>query len=121
MAMSIRQKQAVFCLMLGKLLQKAAELGSPIVILELYRSVEIQKQYVARGLSKTMSSKHLYGLAVDIAFLADIMDDNKINYPAEKYLPLGEYWESLGGRWGGRFGAKGSSLGWDSGHFEYAG
>jgi len=121
MSTSIRQKQAVFSLMLGKLLQKSAELQTPVVILELYRSVETQKQYVARGLSKTMSSKHLYGLAVDLAFLNDIQDDGKINYPAEKYLPLGEYWESLGGRWGGRFGAKGKNLGWDSGHFEYAG
>lgn len=35
---------------------------------------------------------------------------------------IGERWESVGGRWGGRFGVKkeehATKIGWDAGHFE---
>ena len=56
--------------------------------------------------------------------LSRFEDDGKINYSPEKYKSLGEYWENLGGRWGGRFGdnlATEKIEGWDSGHFEYHG
>ncbi|HZX36531.1 MAG TPA: M15 family metallopeptidase [Thermodesulfobacteriota bacterium] len=122
--MTLREKQTAFAAMLGKLLCKAPELGTPVLILEMHRSLETQKAYVARGASKTLNSKHLEGLAVDLVFLEDLKDDGKINYSPEKYKSLGEYWENLGGRWGGRFGdnlATEKIEGWDSGHFEYAG
>ena len=122
--MTTRQKQAQFSKMLGQLLVQAILIGTPVVILELYRSIETQKQYVARGASKTLNSRHIEGLAVDLAFLEDIEDDGKINFSAEKFRILGEYWESIGGRWGGRFGdnpATPQIEGWDAGHFEFAG
>ena len=121
--MTLRRRQARFSAMLGFLLVKAASLKTPVCILELYRSIETQRAYVSRGASKTMKSKHLEGLAVDLAFLDDIEDDGKINYTPDKYKALGEYWESLGGRWGGRFGVKpedyDTQYGWDCMHFEY--
>ena len=120
--MTLREKQTQFADMVGKLLCKAPELGAPVFIMEIYRSLETQRVYVARGASKTLNSKHLEGLAVDLVFLEDLRDDGKINYSPEKYKPLGEYWESIGGRWGGRFGDNPSTEkieGWDSGHFEY--
>lgn len=120
--MTLREKQAKFAEMLGKLLFKALLLGYPVVILELYRSLETQKVYMARGVSKTLNSKHLEGLAVDLAFLSDIQDDGKINYGAEKWRCLGEYWEGLGGEWGGRYGDNPKTEkieGWDLGHFAY--
>src|SRR3990170_1255321 len=122
--MTLREKQTRFALMLGKILCEASALGTSVFILEMYRSLETQRAYVARGASKTLHSKHLDGLAVDLVFLEDLKDDGKINYSPEKYKPLGEYWENLGGRWGGRFGdnlATEKIEGWDSGHFEYAG
>ena len=122
--MTVRRRQSRFAAMLGMLLTKAAILGTPVVILELYRSIETQRAYVSRGASKTMNSKHLQGLAADLAFLEDIEDDGKINFAPDKYKDLGEYWESLGGRWGGRFGVKpedyDKKFGWDCGHFELA-
>lgn len=120
--MTLRERQAKFAEMLGKLLFKALLLGTPVVILELYRSPELQRVYVARGVSKTLNSKHLEGLAVDLAFLKDIQDDGKINYMCEKWRILGGYWESIGGSWGGRFGDNPLTEiieGWDCGHFEY--
>lgn len=121
--MTLREKQSNFATMVGKLLFKALLLGTPVVILELYRSLETQRGYVARGVSKTLNSKHLEGLAIDLAFLSDIMDDGKINYNQDKYRTLGEYWEGFGGRWGGRFGddpATDKVEGWDAGHFEFS-
>ena len=81
---SLRRRQARFSHMLGLLLTKATVLQTPVVILKMYRSVEQQRINVARGVSKTMNSKHLDGLAVDLAFLSDIEDDGKINYSPEK-------------------------------------
>lgn len=120
--MTLREKQTRFAAMLGRLLVKTIDLGTSVFILEMYRSIETQRVYVARGVSKTLNSKHLEGLAVDLVFLKDLQDDGKINYSPEKYRPLGEFWESIGGRWGGRFGdnpATEKIEGWDSGHFEY--
>ena len=120
--MTLRERQSVFAVMLGKLLCFADKQGTPVCILELYRSLETQKAYVARGVSKTLNSKHLEGLAVDLVFLEDLRDDGKMNYSPEKYLTLGQFWESIGGRWGGRFGdnpATEKIEGWDSGHFQF--
>lgn len=118
--MTLRQKQARFSWMLGQLLVKAVSLKTPVCILELYRSRETQQAYVARGVARTLNSKHLEGLAVDLVFLSDLEDDGKLNYTPDKYRALGEYWEFIGGEWGGRFGeTPGQGNGWDSGHFQY--
>lgn len=41
---------------------------------------------------------------------------------SEEYRFAGEKWESMGGRWGGRFGVVkeeyNTKVGWDAGHFE---
>ena len=105
----------------AKLILKAVDLGTPIVRLEWMRDLETQKIKVSIGRSKTMNSKHLVGLASDYAFIDDIEDDGKINWHPDKYRELGEYWESLGGIWGGRFGDNPDTKtieGWDAMHFE---
>ena len=120
--MGLRKKQAVFAGMVGKLLCKAEDLGTPVFVNEWYRSQEVQDVMYARGASKVRYSKHTSGLAVDILFLEDVEDDYKVNFPPEKYKELGEYWESIGGRWGGRFGDNLMTEeieGWDAPHFEY--
>jgi len=120
--MGLRRKQAAFWNMVGALLQYADSMNTPIVVLEWIRSRERQALMVARGASSTMNSKHLLGLAIDIAFLSDIEDDGRINYVPDKYKILGLFWESIGGRWGGRFGddPKTEKIeGWDAGHFEF--
>ena len=121
--MTLRQKQAAFVTMWARLILYAAdELREELFVIEYFRSVETQRAYVARGVSKTMNSKHLQGLAVDLAFLADVLDDKILNYTPNHYRKLGEFWEGLGGGWGGRFGdnpATWNIEGWDSGHFEF--
>ena len=121
--MKLREKQAIFWQYVGMLIVKAGILKTPIVILEWTRTPQQQALNVAKGASKTMKSKHLEGLAIDIAFLDDLMDDGTLNYTPDAYKMLGEYWESLDPncRWGGRFGDDPNTdkiEGWDSGHYE---
>ena len=119
--MTLSKHQCIFCHNLAKLILKINELGFDVKIQELNRTVETQKQYVAEGKSKTMNSKHLDKLAVDLVLFKDIE-----LCPKEDYRIVGEYWESLGGRWGGRFGledkpkeTRDKEIGWDNPHFEY--
>ena len=67
--------------------------------------------------TKLPYGKHNERLAADLV----VSKDWKALIPAE-YRPLGEKWEKLGGRWGGRFGVKkedyNDKIGWDSEHFE---
>lgn len=57
---------------LQKVMRRAAELHSPeLTITEGLRTVERQRELVAKGASKTMNSRHLTGHAVDIAFIID--------------------------------------------------
>jgi hypothetical protein len=67
--------------------------------------------------TKLTYGKHNDRLASDL-----IIEKNDVEVVGQELRPLGEYWESLGGRWGGRFGiAKenyATQIGWDAGHFE---
>jgi hypothetical protein len=67
--------------------------------------------------SKVTYSKHNDRLAQDFI----IEKDNKAITDQDSRL-IGEKWESMGGRWGGRFGVKqeeyATKIGWDAGHFE---
>jgi len=118
---TLREKQSVFAEMVAKLIIKANLIERPVVVVEWYRTKERQEYLVSIGRSKTMNSKHLDGLAVDLVAIEDIKDGN-VNWDGEMWKPLGLYWESLGGRWGGRFGdnlATEKIEGWDSGHFQF--
>ena len=44
-------------------------------------------------------SLHLYGLALDVQVVGYRRED----IPLAWWLVLGNFWESMGGRWGGRF------------------
>jgi hypothetical protein len=67
--------------------------------------------------SKLTYGKHNDRLALDLI----IHKDSKQLLDVD-YRPIGEKWESMGGRWGGRFGVKKEEynvrIGWDAGHFE---
>jgi hypothetical protein len=78
-----------------------------------------QELLISNGRSKEIKSKHCDRLAVDFII------ERKDLQPMEKedWDKLGLYWESLNGRWGGRFGVRPEDynikLGWDAGHFEW--
>lgn len=74
------------------------------------RTFEEQKRLVEKGVSWTLRSKHLKGLAVDLL----IMKDGQPVYHDPLYGFLGYFWEKIGGTWGGSWTKKN-----DVYHFEY--
>lgn len=113
---TLREDQAHFAEMVAKLIIKANIVSTPVVVLEWYRDIERQRYLVSIGRSKTMNSKHILGLAVDLCFIEDLLDDGIMNWTADKYRHLGIYWESLDdkNRWGGNW-----KTFVDAPHFEY--
>ena len=78
--------------------------------------------------TKLTRGTHNDRLAQDLVIWKD-----DVQLKGEALRPVGEKWESLGGRWGGRFGLKlnidkkwvnkdgQEGIGWDAGHFEFGG
>ena len=97
--MSNVAEQAAFLLDVGRLVQKATELGFLVTAGELYRTPEQQEIYVKTGRSRTMNSLHIQRRAVDLNFFKD----GKLVYDKRVLAPLGAYWESLNplNSWGG--------------------
>jgi len=68
--------------------KRAAELKpNGFVITEGVRSKERQRELVAKGLSKTMNSRHLVGLAVDFA---PLLDDGSITWKWPAFKPVAD-------------------------------
>jgi hypothetical protein len=67
--------------------------------------------------SKVTYGKHNDRLASDL-----IIERNSVQLTSDEHRPLGEKWESMGGKWGGRFDIPkeeyATRVGWDPGHFE---
>ena len=97
--MSNVAEQAAFLLDVGRLINKATELGFVVTAGELYRTPEQQEIYVKTGRSKTMNSLHLQRRALDLNFFKG----GKLVYDKIMLAPLGAYWESLHplNSWGG--------------------
>jgi len=92
-------EQAAFLLDVGRLINKATELGFQVTAGELFRTPEKQEVYVKTGRSRTMNSLHLQRRAVDLNFFLN----GKLTYDKAVLAPLGAYWESLNplNSWGG--------------------
>jgi len=93
------EKQVRFTSLVAHLIRKAHELGYQITLGEVYRHPDWAKEMARRGIG-IANSLHCKKLAVDI----NLFKDGTYLEQTEDYRPLGEYWESLGGTWGGRFG-----------------
>jgi hypothetical protein len=89
--MSMVDEQFAFLLDVAKTIQYAASLGLKVTAGEMYRTAEQQAIYVKTGRSKTMKSKHLERLAVDLNYFKD----GKLNYECKEVQDVGRYWEAL--------------------------
>jgi hypothetical protein len=120
------QRQQDFAYLVGKLLVWCTETSHPVTLGEAYRSDE-QAEINAMGPANRVhaadllalrfpdlatkirnnvgsgirTSLHGDRLAIDLQ-LFDVLGNYQTE--AKAYEPLGRYWESLGGSWGGRFG-----------------
>ena len=67
--------------------------------------------------TKLTYGKHNDRLAQDL-----VIEKDNVGISESEYRQVGEKWESMGGRWGGRFGVKKEEynvrIGWDANHFE---
>jgi peptidoglycan L-alanyl-D-glutamate endopeptidase CwlK len=71
--------------------KRAAELmPGGFILTEGMRSKERQRELFAKGLSKTLNSRHLYGLAVDFAPLIDTDGDGdkEVTWKTQAFLPV---------------------------------
>lgn len=98
MAESLQQKQSRFAGMVARLIVKAGEMGYEVTFGEAWRTPEQAALNVQKG-TGIRNSLHLLRLAIDLnLFRNDVYLPN-----TEDHRPLGEWWESIGGSWGGRF------------------
>jgi len=123
--MTLREKQSVFAHNIAKLIEFAYKNGYEITLGEAYRTKSMQLLYFmgyklmvfcgslklvkTKHLSKTMKSKHLIRLAIDI----NLFKDGKYLTDKESFKPLAEYWKSLDEK-----NKCGYYWGWDFGHFQ---
>ena len=103
--MSLVKAQAEFLINVTQLLAKAYDLQFVVTAGEMHRTVDQQKLYVEQGRSKTMNSRHLNRLAVDLNFFKQENNSLSLTYDKNDLQPLGDYWESLHpqNRWGGNW------------------
>lgn len=91
MQVSLGNKQRIFTLMISKLIQWAYGNGYELTFGDAYR-------YPDHPYGRK-TSLHKSRLAIDL----NLFKNGTYLTTTEDHKPLGEYWESIGGSWGGRF------------------
>jgi hypothetical protein len=94
--MTLREKQSRFVLMTADLIRFADSAGYELT----FGDAKAKDGHM-------VNSKHYIGLAIDF----NLFLHGRYLTATEDHHALGEYWESIGGRWGGRWG--------DGNHYEY--
>ena len=89
--MTLGEKQRKFSLMVATLIAWAYENGYEITFGDAYRDERVPYGH--------KSSLHKVRLAIDL----NLFKDGEYLVETNDHTPLGEYWESIGGTWGGRF------------------
>lgn len=97
--MTLREQQSKFAKMLPRLLDKAHELGFEVTIGDAYRDPRLHGAVGVKMGYGHSKSAHKQRLAIDL----NLFKDGKFLSGTEDHKPLGEWWESQGGAWGGRF------------------
>jgi len=86
--MKLSEKQFQFTEALGKLINKAYEMGYTITLGDAYAKT-----------GHKANSFHYKRLAIDL----NLFKDGQWLTMTLDHAPLGAFWESIGGTWGGRF------------------
>lgn len=89
--MTLRQKQSIFAKKVALLILFAYEQGYEITLGDAYRDPRCDYG--------SEVSFHKKRLAIDL----NLFRDGRYLSSTESHRPTGEFWESLGGTWGGRF------------------
>lgn len=97
--MTLGEKQRKLPLMLVKLIEHAYKLGYEVTLGDAYRDPRMHGGIGVKAGYGHPRSAHKQRLAIDL----NLFKDGKYLTSSEDHLPLGEFWESIGGSWGGRF------------------
>lgn len=106
--MKLGQQQKEFAKRVAFLILKAYELGYELTLGDAYRDPRV---FGLKGEKKgygSSNSEHKVRLAIDL----NLFKDGVYLTTTEDHRELGEWWESVGGVWGGRFD--------DGNHYESA-
>lgn len=97
-AETLRDKQCRFAVMVARLINHAVEQGYQVSLGEAWRSAEeaARQAQLNKGIRRSL---HCDRLALDL----NLFKDGAFLSTTENHRPLGEWWESIGGTWGGRF------------------
>jgi hypothetical protein len=99
MTETLGDKQRRFMRMLPRLIDKAHEMGFECTEGDAYRDPRVFGELGVRMGYGESNSNHKNKLAFDL----NLFKDGKYLADTESHRPLGEWWESQGGCWGGRF------------------
>ena len=97
--MSLRQKQSKFALMVSQLIVKAYEMGYEVTLGDAYRDPRLHGALGEKKGYGHRNSCHKIRLAIDL----NLFKDGVFLTDGTGHKELGEWWESQGGSWGGRF------------------
>lgn len=97
--MGLLKEQAHFAQMAAKLIQKAAEMGYQVTLGDAFRDPRLFGAFGEKKGYGEAKSFHKQRLAIDL----NLFKDGVYLPYTEDHQPLGEWWESQGGTWGGRF------------------
>ena len=99
-----------------ELIARLVEAGIAVMIIDTLRTPQEQAENVRHGVSWTQNSKHLKGLAIDVApyDIYQLHGPDKLKWDSNDpaWQKMGEIGERLGLVWGGRWTHK------DMAHFE---
>ena len=99
MSETLGQKQRRFAKMVAALINKAHDLGYELTLVDAYRDPRLHGAFGEKKGYGAGRSCHKLRLAIDL----NLFKDGKYLDRSEDHKPLGEWWESMGGTWGGRF------------------
>lgn len=99
MSETLGQKQRRFVRLIGLLIEYAYQQGYELTFGDAYRDHRVHGEVGQKKSYSSANSVHKSRLAVDF----NLFKNGEYLTSTEAHRPLGEYWESLGGTWGGRF------------------
>lgn len=99
MTETLGQKQRRFTRMIGLLIEFAYQQGYELTFGDAYRDPRVHGDVGVKKSYSSANSVHKSRLAVDF----NLFKNGVYLTSTEDHRELGEFWESIGGTWGGRF------------------
>lgn len=97
--MTLRQKQSQFARKVADLIIQAEAMGYEVTLGDAYRDPRVHGVMGEKKAYGAADSYHKNRLAIDL----NLFKDGKYLSSTADHRPLGEWWESQGGTWGGNF------------------